>query len=510
MWSIQENLQGSHESAAALAGHKDCCPPCLMTYPTSETNPHGRDRALNAAATEALVRRRDPHSASLPSLIVSLPARRLRIALVNQPQDPIEAGEEQRGSVAIVNWELAKRLAERYEVTVYAPRATGQALCERWKSVEIRRVPFVAKLFHKGMQLVAGRIGSRQPYINSPLYYREYFMQVARDLHARPVEVLHFPQQLQFAGDFKQSVPGAKIILHMHQDELAQLDYDLLREQLGNVDSVVTVSDFVTTRARARFPQYASAIHTIGNGVDVRRFSPDAHCAARPPQSPLRMLFVGRISPDKGVHLLVEAFDRIARERPDVELTLVGKVGMLPFDLVSLLLNDDAAALDSLRPFYGHSTFAWLTKEVLGQKRSYRQQLETRLSPQARARVRFVGNISLEELTRLYSTSDLLVLPSIWRESYGLPVAEAMASGVPVLASDCGGVPELVDEGVTGLLVPRLDVDALTDAMRALLADRERLRVMGQAARLRAERLLTWDRSAERLERVYQSVVKPT
>ena len=222
-----------------------------------------------------------------------------------------------------------------------------------------------------------------------------------------------------------------------------------------------------------------------------------------------RLLFVGRISPDKGVHLLIEAFDRIAREQPDLELTLIGKVGMLPFDLVSLLLADDTAALDSLRPFYGHSTWSWLTKEVFGQKSSYKHQLEARLSPQTAARVRFVGSVSLEELIRLYSQADLLVLPSIWRESYGLPVAESMASGVPVLAADCGGVPELVDVGVTGRLVPRLDVEALTREMRDMLSDSGRLRTMGQASRRRAERLLTWDRSAQRLEQVYLDLVAP-
>jgi glycosyltransferase involved in cell wall biosynthesis len=429
----------------------------------------------------------------------------MKIAIVNQPQDPIVAGEEQRGSVAIVNWELAKRLAKRHEVTVYAPRAGGQASSERWKTIEIRRVPFVAKRFHKAMQLLAGRLNTSPPYINSPLYYREYFMQVASELHGHPVEVVHFPQQLQFAARFKRSLPAAKIVLHMHQDELAQLDHELLRKQLANVDAVVTVSDFVTERARARFPQFAAAIHTIGNGVDVQRFMPES----RRDESgrSLQLLFVGRISPDKGVHHLMEAFDRVARERTDVELTLVGKVGMLPFDLVNLLLTDDAAALDSLRPFYGHSTFAWLTKEVLGQKRSYKEQLQRRLSPEAAPRVRFAGNVSLEDLIRLYRQSDLLVLPSVWRESYGLPVAEAMASGVAVLASDTGGVPELVDKGVTGVLVPRLRVDALTNALRDLLSDRARLRAMGTAARARAERLLTWDRSAERLESVYLDLV---
>jgi glycosyltransferase involved in cell wall biosynthesis len=432
----------------------------------------------------------------------------MKIAIVNQPQDPIVAGEEQRGSVAIVNWELAKRLAERHEVTVYAPRAGAQTSVERWKSIEIRRVSFVAKHLHKAMQLLAGRVRTRSPYINSPLYYREYFLQVARDLRAHPVDVLHFPQQLQFASHFKRALPDGKIVLHMHQDELAQLDCELLRGQLANVDSIVTVSDFVSDRARTRFPEHAASIHTIGNGVDVRRFRPDAkRLETSVHNSPVRVLFVGRISPDKGVHLLVEAFDRIARERRDLELTLVGKVGMLPFDLVSLLLTDDPMALESLRPFYGRSTLAWLTKEVLGQKRSYKQQLEARISSQVANRVRFAGSVSLQELTRLYSQADLLVLPSIWRESYGLPVAESMASGVPVLASDCGGVPELVEKGVTGLLVPRLDLEALTSSMGELLSDLRRLRVMGQAARSRAERLLTWDRSADRLEQIYLDLV---
>lgn len=418
------------------------------------------------------------------------------------------ADEEQRGSVAIVNWELAKRLARRHEVTVYAPRAKGQPDYERWRNIEIRRIPFVARMFHKGMQLLAGRVGTRPPYINSPLYYREYFMQLARELQAHPVDVLHFPQQLQFAADFKRAMPRAKIVLHMHQDELAQLDYNLLRRQLTHIDAVVTVSDFVTDRARARFPDRAATLHTIGNGVDVGRFTPARQRESN--GSPRRLLFVGRISPDKGVHLLIEAFDRVARERPELELTLVGKVGMLPFDLVSLLLSDDPAALDSLRPFYGQSTLAWLIKEVLGQKKSYRQQLEARLSPQVAGRVRFVSNLSLEELAQTYTQADLLVLPSIWRESYGLPVAESMACGVPVLAADCGGVPELVDAGVTGMLVPRLDVDALTAAMREMLSDPGRLRTMGEASRHRAERLLNWDRSAARLERIYLDLVRPS
>ena len=73
----------------------------------------------------------------------------------------------------LVNWELASRLAERHDVTVYAPRAAGQPLAERWRAIQIRRTRLTAKYLHKSLQLVAGRFGGKRPYAHSPLYYRE-------------------------------------------------------------------------------------------------------------------------------------------------------------------------------------------------------------------------------------------------------------------------------------------------------------------------------------------------
>ncbi len=431
----------------------------------------------------------------------------MKIAILNQPQDPIAAAEEQRGSVAIVNWELARCLAKRHEVTVYAPRARGQAERERWGAIEIRRIPFVARRLHKAMQLLAGRLRWGAPYFTSRLYYKEYFSQVARDLAASRPDVVHLPQQMQFASLFKRAVPAVKVVVHIHQDELAKLDRALLRRDLPDVDAVATVSEFVTAGACARLPELAARIHTVGNGVDVLRFRPAVH--ARQPDEqerhgrPLRLLYVGRIAPDKGIHLLMDAFDRLVREGIGLELTLIGKPGLLPYDLLSRLLGGDRAALEAVREFYGHSLRSWLAKEILGPGRSYGEALRARLSPAAAARVRFLGTVPQPTLIRAYRAADVLVLPSVWQESYGLPVAEAMACGVPVVASASGGVPELIEDGVTGRLVPRLDTQALACALREMAADPARLLEMGAAARIRAERLLTWARSAERLERLY-------
>ena len=435
----------------------------------------------------------------------------MKIAILNQPQDSIAAGEEQRGSVAIVNWELARCLAHRHEVLVYAPRARGQALRERWGGIEIRRIPFVARYLHKAVQLLTGRLRLGRPYFTSQLYYKEYFTQVARDLATSRPDVVHLPNYIQFAPLFKRSLPGVRVVGHIHQDELATLDLKVVRRDLGQLDAAATVSDFVTARARARLPDLAARIHTIGNGVDVLRFKPAARAhdaQAREPRGGLvRLLYVGRIAPDKGVHLLTEAVDRLIRDGLNLELTLIGKPGLMPYDLMSRLLGGEREALAAIREFYGGSLRGWLEKEILQQGRGYGNTLRERLSPAAAARVRFLGTVPLPALIRAYCAADLLVLPSIWQESYGLPVAEAMACGVPVLASASGGIPELIEDGVTGRLVPRLDTEALTRALRQMSSDPARLREMGDAARARAQRLLTWAHSAERLERIYLNLL---
>jgi glycosyltransferase involved in cell wall biosynthesis len=425
-----------------------------------------------------------------------------RVAIINQPQDGVLASDEQRGSVAIVNWELAKRLSKRFDVVLYAPLSKGQPRSERWRGVEIRRIPFVATRVHKLIQLLAGQLRSRRPYFDSRLYYREYFSAIAADLHHSPADIVHLPQQLQFASMIRKAVPAAKIVLHMHQDELALLDEHPLRERLEHVDGIVTVSDWVSRRAAERFPALASRIHTIGNGVDVSRFHPAAN---RPPMNPIRLLFVGRISPDKGLHVLMAAFDRLVQIRPDVRLDLVGKPGMLPFDVLGLLLRNDAQ-LSDLGEFYGRSRFSGLLTALRG-PRSYLSSLIASLSPAAAERIQFLGTISFDELLRTYQQSHLLVLPSVWNESYGMPVAEAMACGVPVLASDCGGVPELIERGISGQLAVRGDVDSMFEALCALIDNREKLGDMALAARKRAERL-TWDHSAERLAHVYDALLE--
>jgi glycosyltransferase involved in cell wall biosynthesis len=424
----------------------------------------------------------------------------MKIAFINQPQDSLVAAAEQRGSVAIVQWELARQLSARHTVVCYAPRLAGQLHAERRHGIEIRRVSGVARTLHKGIETAAGSLWqARRPYFASHLYFREYFMQIARALRKHAPDVIHLPQSFQFAGLLRRAVPSARIVLHLHQDELIHLPLQATLRDLAHVDALVTVSGYISEKLRSRFPTLASRIHTIYNGVDAERFQPPPDRGTR--DCARRLLFVGRISPDKGVHLLMQAFATLAAERPDIELTLVGKPGLLPFDVMRLLFEGDSA-FDSMRRFYGATPIGRL-RSALGQKTSYLRELQSLLPAEVANRAHFAGTVPLTQLTQLYQSADLLVLPSVWQESYGLPIAEAMASGLPVLASRCGGVPELVDDNVTGRLVPRCDVRVLTENLRAMLADPSALRAMSHAARERALAQMTWSRSAALLEQVY-------
>ena len=99
-----------------------------------------------------------------------------------------------------------------------------------------------------------------------------------------------------------------------------------------------------------------------------------------------------------------------------------------------------------------------------------------------------------------YAASDIGIFPSIGDEAFGITIAEAMSCGKPVIASHIGGIPEVVgNEESCGIIVPPADVAALAKAMNKLANSPELRTRMGEASRLRIERLFSWNAAADRL-----------
>ena len=180
-------------------------------------------------------------------------------------------------------------------------------------------------------------------------------------------------------------------------------------------------------------------VRVIPNGVDVEPFR-----TAEPADLPAgrRMLFVGRLEPRKGLRMAVDAFQRLAPRFDDLYLIVAGE----------------------------------------GPERSI---LDTAPSD-LQARLIGLGTVPHADLPRCHAAADVFVAPATGRESFGIVLVEAMAAGLPVVASDIPGYREVLRAGVDGLLVPPGDPAALADAVARILTDGDLAHRLSSAATARA------------------------
>ena len=296
--------------------------------------------------------------------------------------------------------------------------------------------------------------------------------EVSRD---HELDLLHVHYAIPFAisGFIAQHMLGApppKLITTLHGTDITLVGQDrsfidITRFGIEQSDGVTAVSDFLKRMTIDEF-EVKNHIEVIHNFIDLSVYGRnragqhlERASYARPEQKIL--LHVSNFRPVKRVVDVVRIFERVSREVPSV-LLMVGE----------------------------------------GPERASAQTLAKRLGLQDR--VRFLGRQDrIEELTSL---ADVFLLPSEL-ESFGLSALEAMASEVPVVGSDAGGMPEVVQHTETGYLLPVGDIEGMAARTIEILKDEERARCMGQAARRRATSLFNADRIVTHYERYYEKVL---
>ncbi len=227
--------------------------------------------------------------------------------------------------------------------------------------------------------------------------------------------------------------------------------------QLGHL---VTVSDRARADIAADFKLPSDRLRVVPNGIDTDRFHPMPGIVREPD----RVIVTNSADmPLKGLLHLMRAVASVARSGRKIRLTVVG-APTANGDVVRLIRELDIGD-----------------------------------------RVTFTGRIGQADFIRHYAKAALAVVPSIY-EGFGLPAGEAMACGVPVIATTGGALPEVV--GDAGVLVPPGNPAALAAAIRDLLDNPERAAHLGAAGYRRVRRRFTWDRAARRTVAVYKDAIR--
>jgi spore coat protein SA len=276
----------------------------------------------------------------------------------------------------------------------------------------------------------------------------------------------------------KGGAPKAKNVISLHSMEYgwafgyAGWDRRVFNWGFDAATRVLGVSNFIRAHAEERYPRIRSKSRTVYNGVDGSLFRPEGEpafakaTAGKPDDYPI--LYVGRVEERKGVHVLVDAFEQmISKQRPNARLRIVGP----------------------------HSY--WDAKPS-----TYYQALVDRCKNNPR--IELLGpTYDDQALAAIYRESACTVVPSVFPEALGLTALEAQASGVPVVVSNAGGLPETVSAGKSGLVFDNGNANQLAEAVLSIIGNPDRRRSMGAAAREWVMATFSWDVIASELERTY-------
>jgi glycosyltransferase involved in cell wall biosynthesis len=291
---------------------------------------------------------------------------------------------------------------------------------------------------------------------------------LARAIRRFRADVVHVNTLHNLQGAVAARVAGRPLVWHVRE---LPGDSRAGRAMLGLVPRLATHAVAISRAVAEAVGGGPELVRNVANGIDIDRFAapPDPVDSLGISRENPVVLCVGRMEYWKGQHVLLEAFPTIAKSFPDVRLVFVGGP-------------------------------ARNKPEYLGRLRRRARELSVD------GAIVFAG--VREDLPQVMAASTVLVLPTCTAEPFGRTVVEAMAAGLPVVATDAGGPREIILPGETGFLVPPGDADALAERVCWLLAHPDAARALGARGRDRAERLYALPRVVEEMTAVFREAAK--
>lgn len=316
---------------------------------------------------------------------------------------------------------------------------------------------------------------------------RVKFIQVRSNIKKYPEKaIIHLPRDIYsivqienrpaFVVHIKNLFPLSKIWLNLHSKTFispARIDGYTLNEAFLLADRIIVNSKFLQQHVINLVPAAQDKVFVNYPGVNHLHYTPKNDGENIPPQwasSEPVLLYIGRIIKKKGVRRLLKAMKKVITIYPAVKLYIIGSS-----DYTKHKNTPYIRGIEKLAARLGES-------------------------------VVFRPHTPNADLVKWYRRSDIFICPSIRDEAFGLVNLEAMACGVPVIATEVGGIPEVVKHNRTGLLVS-LDnhVDRLAEAIISLLSNPEKAHFMGRNGRKRVLKMFTWKHTAKRLKNDYET-----
>jgi len=365
------------------------------------------------------------------------------------------------------------------ELEVLAPHDDGFKRHEFREGIEVFRFPyFYPHRFQRlcyGAGILKNMKGSPLAFMQLPFFIFAELFYAIRIAQQKKFDLIHahwsIPQG--FTGLLLSKFRRMPWVTSLHGSDVHGLNLPFLR---GLNKKVILGSDACTANSRATAERAKRIsgrddIRVIPMGVDIDFFSKSAGRATGQKHNGRQaetILYAGRLIDVKGVEYLIRAFPSVLKKHANAVLHIVGS-GPCKGDLMSL---------------------------------SERLQVQEE--------VVFQDAVSQEELVRYYSMADVFVLPSVMTdegetEGLGVVLLEAMASGVPVIASATGGIPDIVRDQETGLLVQQKDPGDLAEKINRVLADQELRQRLSEMGRGFVKERFSWSVIAKRYLELFRS-----
>lgn len=384
------------------------------------------------------------------------------------PIPPVKGGAVERGIQEIIRY-LAKQGIEIHVISIADDEITEDVLREN-PCAKFHYVKF-PPLFLKYPvdRLVKGWF---------------FYTQVGRLINEINPDIVHYrnyPAAVYVAS--KQYRKKYKNIINFHNMDYGwnffakRLDRFLFRKGFQQTDFCITVSDYIKQHVLDRYGSSIDGhITTIHNGVNIEVFKPRDKMRMRrilgvPEQDPF-LLFAGRIDPRKGIDTLLDAFIEAKKTIKNLRLGIIGPMGSFWHKKPQEFSLHIKKRIEN-------------TPDVLLLEPEYNK----------------------EKLSYIYSMADAGCVPSVFPEGFGLVSLEMQACGLPVLATDAGGLKETYIDGQTGFYVRQNDANDLAEKIIKIFSDESLRQQMSQNAREHTEEFWSWEVTAEKLIRVYKQVL---